>query len=540
MDEFGTQNAYPQPGEIIDEKYEISRELGTGGMGAVLEATHLLRKARVALKFMSPSVAGVPGLVDRFLNEGVVASRINNEHVVAVLDVSRLPSGLPYLVMEYLEGEDLRQLLAREGAPGLSDTARAVHFVLQVLRGLQAAHHVGIVHRDLKPANCFVVEKDGEPDFIKLVDFGISKAQEGESLNLTQAGSALGTPLYVSPEQARNPTDVDARTDLYSVAVILYELLAGHTPFAPQSGNLMDLFMQLATADPPPLDEVAPHVPRALAAVVARGLAKAPENRFQSCAELAAELAPFADARSELVMKQLLSRPSANPARLTPAPPRLASLGVLPRMAATAAAERQTPWRGGAARAHSSTSTASDGSTLRGIPERASLTPSNDAAASGARPVRVGASDTLNVAQLTPALEPVSSAPPATRCTALALWGCAGIVLAAVTLGWLFARAVPAAHEPERKYESADVPTPAAAPSVPAPGIRPVAEPPVSEAEPAREPTSHGGAPPAVSAGGAATEAAPLPDAPPTTSPARPEAQPRRKVPALKQIRIED
>jgi serine/threonine-protein kinase len=327
------EHAYPRPGDVLEGKYAVERLVGEGAMGAVFQATHVLRQAPVALKFMSPSIIDTPVVVERFLNEGVAASRINNEHVVHVLDVSKLPSGLPYLVMEYLEGENLEQLLDREGKPGLVDVARCVHFVLQVLRALSVAHRSGIIHRDLKPANCFVIRRDDEPDFIKILDFGISKVQpvrvrEGtepgivsDPLNLTGIGAALGTPLYVSPEQARNPKNVDARSDLYSVAVMLYELLTGTTPFAPESGALSELFMLLATATPAPVDQIRGDLPIGLAAVVSRGLGKSPDQRYQSSAEMAAALAPFADRRSELVLRQLLQRPSAPAGRVTSSPP---------------------------------------------------------------------------------------------------------------------------------------------------------------------------------------------------------------------------
>ncbi|HWA73389.1 MAG TPA: serine/threonine-protein kinase [Polyangiaceae bacterium] len=310
---------YLQPGTLIEDKFEVRRLLGKGAMGAVVEATHLLRRAPVALKFMGPHMLELPGVVERFLNEGVAASRINSEHVVKVLDVSKLPTGVPYLVMEYLEGEDLSQLLEREGKRGLPDVARAVHFILQVLRGLQVAHQAGIVHRDLKPANCFVVNRDGEPDFIKIVDFGISKVQQAEGeLILTQEGSTMGTPLYVSLEQARDAANVDARSDLYSVAVILYELLAGHTPFMPKT--MPELFIQLATVTPKSLDQIR-DLPPGLADLVQKGLEKQREDRFQSTSEMAAALAPYADQRSELVLRQLLQRGSARVTRPPSGPP---------------------------------------------------------------------------------------------------------------------------------------------------------------------------------------------------------------------------
>src|SRR6478609_7991829 len=202
--QLSTTPSYPQAGEVIDGKYQVERILGEGGMGAVARATHLLRRAPVALKFMSPMVLSFPGAVDRFLNEGVAASQIDSENVVKVFDVGKLASGAPYLVMECLEGRDLSELLLAEGSPGLTDLPRAVHFVLQALRGLQVAHEAGIVHRDMKPSNCFVIDKDGEPDFVKLLDFGISKVQQPGGGSLTQTNSALGTPLYMSPEQAKS------------------------------------------------------------------------------------------------------------------------------------------------------------------------------------------------------------------------------------------------------------------------------------------------------------------------------------------------
>ncbi|MFO0552768.1 MAG: protein kinase [Polyangiaceae bacterium] len=300
---------YPKKGEILEGKYEIQGVLGVGGMGAVLRAQHLLRKAPVALKFMSPAITGHPAVVERFLNEGVASSKIDSEHVVMVFDVSKLPSGVPYMVMEFLEGEDVSNLLRREGRQG---PARAVHITLQILRGLQAAHRVKIVHRDMKPANCFLIRKDGERDFVKIVDFGISKIRQeegGEGLDLTSAGAALGTPLYMSLEQARSPKDVDARTDLYSTAVILYELLAGVTPFIPKSGTLSELFTMLALEQPKPIQDL----PDGLWGVVQKGLEKDRDFRFQSAEEMAEALLPFADERSEYVVSRLLRTHAQTP-----------------------------------------------------------------------------------------------------------------------------------------------------------------------------------------------------------------------------------
>jgi serine/threonine-protein kinase len=202
---------YPAVGDVIDGKYRIVKSLGEGGMGAVAKAEHLLRRVPVALKFMAPHVMNMEGGVERFLNEAVLASQIPNDHVVGIFDVGKLPSGAPYLVMEYLEGQDLADVLDEVDRKGL-DAERAVHFVLQILRALQAAHAMGIVHRDLKPANCFVIEKEGEKDFVKLLDFGISKAPVSAGLthtNTPRASSCTScSPAAprTSPRAARRPS----------------------------------------------------------------------------------------------------------------------------------------------------------------------------------------------------------------------------------------------------------------------------------------------------------------------------------------------
>ncbi len=310
---------YPAKGEIIDGKYEVQHILGEGGMGAVAKATHLLRRAPVALKFLSPSVLVTPGAVERFLNEAVAASQIDSAHVVTIYDVGKLPSGAPYLVMEYLEGRDLAMVLEQIGGP--VETPRAIHFTLQILRAMQAAHAVGIIHRDLKPANCFAIHRDGDDDFIKLFDFGISKIQkpgETKSASLTRTNSALGTPLYMSPEQAKSPRSVDTRTDLYSTAVILYELLTCCTPYYSEAGELTEILFKLFTADPTPILQVRPDLPPALAEVIHQCLARDLDTRPATAADMAELLAPFADDRSKLIIDRIRHPP---PPKKSTAPP---------------------------------------------------------------------------------------------------------------------------------------------------------------------------------------------------------------------------
>ncbi len=300
--------AYPKKGEVLDGKYLVDRMLGEGGMGAVALATHQLRKAKVALKFMNPMFLTVPGAIERFHNEGVAASQIESDHCVKIIDVCTLPSGAPFLVMEYMQGLDLSELLQRDGRPGLP-AERAVHFVLQVLRGLQAAHAKGIIHRDMKPSNCFVVEKDGEADFVKLLDFGISKVRQPGEAALTATNSALGTPLYMSPEQAKSPRDVDARSDIYSVGVILYELLTGRTPFFSESGEFTEILFKLFTSEPPHISTARPDLHPGLAAAVHHALARDQNLRFNDVVEFAEAIAPFAGAHSQHLVQRMRGLP---------------------------------------------------------------------------------------------------------------------------------------------------------------------------------------------------------------------------------------
>ena len=320
MTEAHGPSPYPAPGEVLDGKYKVEKVLGEGGMGCVVRAYHTLLRAPVALKFMNPQFITFPGAVERFLNEGTASQAIQTDHVVQVQEVGKLANGTPYLVMPCLEGHDLAELLAREGSPGLA-IERAVHFVIQILRGLQAAHAIGIIHRDMKPSNCFVVNKDGEDDFVRILDFGISKVQQPGSASLTQTNSALGTPLYMSPEQARSPRDVDGRSDIYSVGVILYELLSGHTPFFSESGEFTEILFKLFTADPPPVQSTRPDIPDALAAVVHKALAREPKDRYATALEVALALEPFAGEHS----KPLLARMKAfkPPTKKSMAPPEM-------------------------------------------------------------------------------------------------------------------------------------------------------------------------------------------------------------------------
>jgi serine/threonine-protein kinase len=284
----------PGPGEgIAGNKYVVERVLGKGGMGVVLAARHAQLGHRVAIKFLQGPAAANPQASARFLREARASVVLTSEHVAKVHDVGTLETGEPYLVMEYLSGVDLQHVLRTEGPMSV---ARAVGSVLQACEGVAEAHAHGIVHRDLKPSNLFVTtRRDGSP-LVKVLDFGISKMTElsatGLDKGLTPSGVIMGSPQYMSPEQARSPEEVDARSDIWALGVILYELLTGVPPF---DGETLGAILAKILSEPsPPIRLRRPEVPAALETVVARCLARDARERVQSVAELASMLAPFA------------------------------------------------------------------------------------------------------------------------------------------------------------------------------------------------------------------------------------------------------
>ncbi len=297
-------------GDVVDGKYRVERVVGSGGMGVVVAAEHLKLGRTVALKFLLKHACENHEAVTRFLREGQALASITSTHVARVMDVGTLEHGEPYLVMEYLEGSDLGVTLKQRGQLPL---AEAVGYVLQVCEAVAEAHAKGIVHRDLKPSNLFLAEgADGVP-LVKVLDFGISKAvvQQAETsapaggsdastvaaAYVTSTGALVGSPLYMSPEQIRNARRVDERTDIWSIGVILYELVCGAPPF---QGETLSGTLAAVSADPPrPMHSLRASVPAELENVILRCLQKSPEQRFSTIAELARALEPLApsDAR---------------------------------------------------------------------------------------------------------------------------------------------------------------------------------------------------------------------------------------------------
>ena len=277
----------PALGAVICGKYEVVRVLGRGGMGVVVQARHLRMEKDVALKILLPALREQPEVVARFEREGRAAAQLQDVHVARVLDVDTLEDGLPFIVMELLRGEDLADILQKRGPLPARD---AVGYLLEACSAMAEAHRVGIVHRDLKPNNLFV-DRQGERPVLKVLDFGISKVTGDVSSSMTATSTAFGTPLYMSPEQVRSAKNVDGRADIWSLGVVLYELLTGTSPFFAESPTAI---LAAIIADAPvPVAERAPDLPAPLAAAVMRALEKDPAARFSDVEGFAAALAPF-------------------------------------------------------------------------------------------------------------------------------------------------------------------------------------------------------------------------------------------------------
>jgi serine/threonine-protein kinase len=330
-------------GDVIAGRYRLEEVIGSGGMGVVVAAHHIELDERVAVKFLSPSALADPEAIARFDREVRAAARLRNEHIARVYDAGKLPDGARFMVLEYLDGEDLAARVRRVGP---LEPRVAVRYLLQACSAVLEAHGKGIIHRDIKPANLFVIERPDGTESVKILDFGVMKRVGGAQPNAdpqqTEPGTIIGTPFYTSPEQLRGSASVDGRTDIWALGATLYELLTATPPFPGKT--YAQIIANVLEAAPMPMGELRPSVPEKLAAVVMRCLEKDPGDRYESIVELALALADTVELDSEqrglierIVRHGLVSSPLASPSVLnTPISTRDASasgIGTKPYLA---------------------------------------------------------------------------------------------------------------------------------------------------------------------------------------------------------------
>jgi serine/threonine protein kinase len=305
-------------GQTLGGKYAIVRLLGEGGMGAVYEARHTGTGRRVAIKVITGELD--PLLVTRFELEARAAGAVESEHIVQILDVGRdEASGAPFLAMEYLVGEDVQQLLRRLGA---IPADLALRIGVQACLGLEKAHAQGVIHRDIKPANLFLAEREGGALVLKVLDFGIAKVTAGElgagprQMPLTRSGVVMGSPLYMSPEQARNKGELDHRTDIWSLGIVLHQALTGRSPFD-HVASVGDFIVAVCTVPVAPIHPIAPWVDLRIAEAVERALRIAPADRYASVTEMREALQSFLPGGSAIQASMVVSaREDAGPEAL--------------------------------------------------------------------------------------------------------------------------------------------------------------------------------------------------------------------------------
>ncbi|MFY9618922.1 MAG: serine/threonine-protein kinase [Pyrinomonadaceae bacterium] len=287
----------PHLGQTLAGKYKIEKLIKTGGMGSVYRGRHVLMDKTVAIKVLRPSLAGDDAVVARFSREAKAASKISHPHAVSVTDFGEAENGVVFLVMEYLDGRTLKEAIAKEGPLSLG---RAVEIVRQVAGALDAAHGQGVIHRDLKSDNIMLVSHNGGEEWAKVLDFGIAKILQpvgsAADAEITQANLVVGTPQYMSPEQCSQSGALDARSDVYSLGIIVHEMLTGKLPFTGDSATVV--MMKQVQDAPPSVLASRSHLPAAVDRVIKRALAKQPIDRFQSAGELSAALAEAASAEA--------------------------------------------------------------------------------------------------------------------------------------------------------------------------------------------------------------------------------------------------
>ncbi|MFK7990439.1 MAG: serine/threonine-protein kinase, partial [Sandaracinaceae bacterium] len=308
----------PMVGQVLQDRYRVERLLGEGGMGAVYEAVNIKIDRRVAIKVLHPQFAKDQAVVARFQREAKAATAIGNPHIIEVLDMGDLPDGGSFMVLEFLKGHDWSDELKS----GRQPLGRVASILAQICDALDGAHAKGIVHRDLKPANIFLIERHGRDDFVKVLDFGISKFQSGahddHGEQLTGTRMILGTASYMSPEQARSTKSVDHRSDLYTIGVILFRMLAGRFPV--QAADLPMLLMRICSPERPSLADSRPDLPAPIIELCDRLIAMDPGIRPASAREVADALRPFIDAEPDPRLGFRVEATAPLPAA-APAPP---------------------------------------------------------------------------------------------------------------------------------------------------------------------------------------------------------------------------
>ncbi len=486
-------------GDVLAGKYRVERVLGVGGMGIVVSATHLELGERVAVKFLLPSAAANPDAAARFLREARAAARIKSDYVARVIDVGRLDTGAPYMVMEYLDGCDLGAEVER-GALAIED---AVDYVIQACHAMAEAHALGIVHRDLKPANLFLTQRSDGSRIVKVLDFGISKTAEIADQQLTKTSTMMGSPFYMSPEQMRSAKDVDHRTDIWALGVVLYQLLAGRPPF--HGDTLPELLSRILTETPAALVSLRAEVKGELDAIAFRCLEKTPQARFDNVGELARALGPFGSRRGRFTVEGVLKITGVRPAIDPSLPPQaeapdLSATAVVAPLAAAANAgtlgvQTATNWVDTRTPAPSANRTKwiVGGAALAGVVAALvfGLSRNEDDAAAAKAAVGSGSAPTLTepppVVVIT-APEPASVAPPNAAPSAAPSPSVAVLPSAAAPVIDVApaARPAPAAKRPATPVAEPPVPV-----AVPAPAVaKPPAEPPRAPPPPKKNPLS--------------------------------------------------
>lgn len=299
-----------KPGAMIGDKYRVEREIGRGGFGVVVRAMHVALDQRVAIKILTEGEGTTETEwaedAERFRREATATASLRSEHVVRVLDVDVLEGGYPYIVMEYLDGKTMHEVMYTARPPLTCE--QIADYGIQMLAALAEAHAAGFVHRDLKPANVFLANGIGGIAAVKVLDFGVSKILAELSLRLTRTGAMVGTLAYMAPEQMRDARRVDGRADLWSVGVVLYEAISRKHPFDAHSAGAK-VVTAIINTPVPPLRAVRGEVPPGLEAVIGRLLEKTAERRFQSAGEAALALAPFASTRSRPALDEVMRTP---------------------------------------------------------------------------------------------------------------------------------------------------------------------------------------------------------------------------------------